>query len=79
MRNKRRFDRLFQFHEWWAAYVVEYGLRHCGSYEDGYYCEHTDAEHEAMRKRQDRAATQYANEVCGRIRRPLSAIFPRFS
>lgn len=68
MRNKRRFDRLFRVRMWGDLYWSEYGPVHCGTYEDGYYCEHTLAQHEAMRRRQDRNAQQYANEVVGRLK-----------
>lgn len=71
MRNKRRFERRFHWERWNIAWWGEFRsmyLGHCGSYEDGYYCEHTPNEHELMRKRADRAATQFANEVCGRLK-----------
>jgi hypothetical protein len=66
-RDKRRFDRFFHMLDWLSAYNQEFWNPRCGDYEDGYYCEHTEGEHEAMYRRADRCATQYANEVVGRL------------
>jgi hypothetical protein len=68
--KKKRLGKLLRHRNWWQTFYAELSLNMhlCGSIDDGYHCELSDADHARIRRQAEDIAMQLANEIYGALR-----------